>query len=98
MEKRDGRKLNRQALEDIRIQAVRQVEAGESPEVVIKALGFTRGRIYEWIALYREGGLDALRSRKAPGQEPKSLTTGIAGGMRKAPKRGYYLSKSNSNC
>lgn len=63
--------MNRKALEDIRIQAVRQVEAGESPEMVIKALGFTRGRIYEWLALYREGGLDALRARKAPGQEPK---------------------------
>ncbi|MBF0426821.1 MAG: helix-turn-helix domain-containing protein, partial [Magnetococcales bacterium] len=71
MDKRDGRKLNRKALEDIRIQAVRQVEAGESPETVIKALGFTRGRIYEWIARYREGGMDALRARKAPGHEPK---------------------------
>lgn len=46
MDRRDGRTLNRKALEDIRIQAVRQVEAGESPEMVIKALGFTRGRIY----------------------------------------------------
>ena len=67
----DGRKINRKALEEIRIRAVKRVEAGESPEVVIKALGLTRPRIYEWLAKYREGGIDALRSRKAPGKVPK---------------------------
>ncbi|MDD2462610.1 MAG: helix-turn-helix domain-containing protein [Desulfobulbus sp.] len=61
----DGRKINRKALEEIRIRAVKRVEAGESPEVVIKALGLTRPRIYEWIAKYREGGIEALRSSKA---------------------------------
>ena len=38
---------------------------------VIKALGLTRARIYEWLAKYREGGMEALRSRKAPGKAPK---------------------------
>jgi len=71
METDDGRKIDRKALEAIRIRAVQRVEAGESPEVVIKALGFTRTVIYEWLAKYREGGLDALRSRKAPGKKPK---------------------------
>ena len=71
MNELDGRKIGRKALEEIRIRAVKRVEAGESPEVVIKALGFTRPRIYEWLALYREGGIDALRSRKAPGKKPK---------------------------
>lgn len=69
--KTDGRKVGRKALEEIRIRAVLQVEAGQSPEVVIAALGFSRPRIYEWIAKYREGGLDGLRMRKAPGKEPK---------------------------
>lgn len=64
----DGRKINRKALEEIRIRAVKRVEAGESPEAVIKALGITRPRIYEWLAKYREGGIDALRSRKATGR------------------------------
>ena len=50
----DGRKINRKALEEIRIRAVKRVEAGESPEIVIKALGLTRPRIYEWLAKYRE--------------------------------------------
>jgi len=67
----DGRKINRKALEEIRIRAVMRVEGGESPEVIIKTLGFTRGRIYEWLAKYREGGIDALRSRQAPGKTPK---------------------------
>jgi len=43
----DGRKINRKALEEIRIRAVKRVEAGESSEVVIRALGLTRPRIYE---------------------------------------------------
>lgn len=67
----DGRKINRKALEEIRIRAVKRVEAGESPEVVIKALGLTRPRFYEWIAKYREGGIEALRSSKASGRPPK---------------------------
>lgn len=71
MNELDGRKIDRKALEEIRIRAVKRVEAGESPEVVIKALGLTRPRIYEWIAKYREGGIDALRRRKAPGKTPK---------------------------
>lgn len=71
MNNSDGRKIDRKALEAIRIRAVKRVEAGESPEVVIKALGFTRTLIYEWLAKYREGGVDALRSRKAPGKTPK---------------------------
>ncbi|WP_176761370.1 helix-turn-helix domain-containing protein, partial [Desulforhopalus singaporensis] len=71
METDDGRKIDRKGLEAIRIRAVQRVEAGESPETVIKALGFTRTVIYQWIAKYREGGIDALRSRKAPGKQPK---------------------------
>lgn len=71
MNELDGRRIDRKALEEIRIRAVKRVEAGESPEVVIKALGLTRPRIYEWIAKYREGGIEALRMRKAPGKTPK---------------------------
>ena len=71
MNELDGRKLDRKALEEIRIRAVKRVEAGESPEVVIKALGLTRPRIYEWVAKYREGGIEALRRRKAGGRPPE---------------------------
>jgi len=67
----DGRKLDHKTLEHIRIQAVRRVEEGESPEIIIRALGFSRPRIYEWIAKYRDGGLDALRAKPIPGRPSK---------------------------
>jgi transposase len=67
----DARKLDHKTLEEIRIRAVRQVLAGESPESVIKALGFHRSRIYQWLALYKEGGEKALRAKKIEGRPCK---------------------------
>lgn len=71
MSELDARKLSHETLEEIRIRAVLRVEAGESPEVVIKSLGFARSCIYRWIALYREGGIEALRAKKLDGRPPK---------------------------
>jgi len=71
MKELDGRKLSHEALEAIRIRAVKAVEAGESPEGVIKSLGMTRPRIYIWLAAYREGGIEALRAKKLFGRPPK---------------------------
>jgi transposase len=71
MEKQDGRALDHKALEAIRIQAVQRVEAGESPEDVIRVLGFARTVIYDWLAKYREGGLDALRAKAISGRPPR---------------------------
>ncbi len=71
MKELDGRKLDHQTLEAIRIRAVKRVEAGESPETVIRALGFTRACIYNWIAKYREGGYEALRSKPLDGRPPR---------------------------
>lgn len=67
----DGRKLSQQAREEIRIRAVLRVEAGESPEDVVRTLGFHRSCIYDWIARYREGGLEALRFQRGAGRKPK---------------------------
>ena len=69
--KNDARKLSHKTREEIRIRAVQQVEAGESPETVIKALGFHRSCIYNWIARYREGGIDALRTKQITGRPSK---------------------------
>lgn len=73
MKKHDGRNLDHKTLEEIRIRAVKQVQSGESPEVVIKTLGFTSRCIYNWLASYRAGGWDALRAGKATGR-PKKLS------------------------
>jgi transposase len=71
MREDDGRKLSHETLEELRIRAVQAVEAGESPEQVVALLGFSRPRIYEWLASYREGGIEALRAKPIPGRPRK---------------------------
>ncbi|NWG75526.1 MAG: winged helix-turn-helix domain-containing protein, partial [Rubrivivax sp.] len=68
MKKNDARKLDHKTLEAIRIRAVEQVQAGKSPEVVIRALGFSRACIYNWPAAYRSGGWHALRAKPLLGR------------------------------
>ena len=69
----DGRKLSHAKLEEIRFAAVKAVQAGQSPSAVARAMGLYSNRIFVWLAAYRSGGWDALRSRKASGR-PKRLT------------------------
>jgi transposase len=71
MRKDDARKLDRKTQEALRIRAVQRVRSGESPEVVGKTLGINRTTIYDWLSKHREGGLSALKERKAPGRVPK---------------------------
>jgi len=73
--KEDGRALDHKTLEEIRIRAVQRVEAGESPEDVIRTLGFGRTVIYNWLAKYREGGVDALRAKAISGRPSKMTGT-----------------------
>jgi transposase len=67
----DGRKLTHGVLEALRIRAVYRIEQGESPETVINALGMNRRTVYRWIALYREGGTEALKARPLFGRPLK---------------------------
>jgi len=71
MKRRDARALDHRTLEEIRIRAVERVQAGESPEAVIQALGFTRSCIYTWLARYRSGGWGALQARALKGRPMK---------------------------
>jgi len=71
MRSNDGRKLSHNVLEEIRKRAVQRVEAGESPEAVVRTLGFARATIYNWLAKYREGGMDALKAKPLFGRPPK---------------------------
>ena len=73
--KRDGRRLDHQTLEAIRIMAIERVREGERPSEVIAAYGFNRTTIYKWMqaALQPGVGLKALQSRPATGR-PRTLT------------------------
>jgi len=72
MKTQDGRKLSPKTLEEIRTRAIQRVQAGESPEIVIKTLGFSRACIYNWLARYRAGGWHALKTGNRTGR-PKKL-------------------------
>lgn len=73
MKTQDGRKLGPKTLEEIRTRAVQRVQDGESPETVIKALGFSRACIYNWLARYRAGGWHGLKTGNRSGR-PRKLT------------------------
>jgi transposase len=68
----DGRKLSHEALEHMRILAVRRVvEDGEKPGDVMDSLGLCRTSIYPWLRTYQEQGLAALAEKIAQGPTPK---------------------------
>jgi transposase len=71
MRDNDGRKLDHTTLEQLRIRAVQQIQAGAHPHAIAQALGLARSTVFAWVAKYREGGLDALRARPVPGRPPK---------------------------
>jgi transposase len=49
----------------------RVIEGGESPEVVVRALGFHRSVMYQWLAKFRNGGMAALEEKPVPGRPTK---------------------------
>jgi transposase len=67
----DARSYSHQTLEEIRIDAVRRVEAGERPEDVIAGLGMNRRTIYPWLTAYHYGGEDSLLANPIAGAPPK---------------------------
>ena len=71
MKRQDARKLDHKTLEAIRVRAVQRVQSGESPEVVVSVLGFSRACIYNWLAAYRSGGWGSLKARKLYGRPHK---------------------------
>ena len=71
MKTMDGRKLKHEVLTELRKRAVARVQSGESPEDVIRTMGFCRACIYNWLAMYRAGGWDALDASKRGGRRRK---------------------------
>lgn len=70
--KKDGRTLDHQTLEAIRLMAMERVQEGERPSDVIAAYGFNRTTIYKWLAKLSRApeGMESLRSRPATGRPP----------------------------
>ena len=71
MRQDDARKVDHTTLEEMRIRAVRSVQAGESPEVVARSMRINRRTIYGWLAQYRRGGWGALKAKPLLGRPPK---------------------------
>src|SRR3954462_681121 len=74
MREDDGRKLDQQTLEAIRLRAVEQVARGVPAARVgagLAALGLHRRTIYTWLAKERSEGRQALRARPVPGRARK---------------------------
>jgi transposase len=67
----DARTYSHETLEQMRIGAVRRVEAGESPEFVAEGLGINRRTIYRWLSAYHYGGEGALKAKPIPGAPAK---------------------------
>jgi transposase len=67
---RDGRKVGRRALADLRKRAVQLVHDGQSPEDIAANFGFNRNWIYRTLARYNENGESGLEEHPAPGREP----------------------------
>ncbi len=67
----DRRKLDRKALESLRMHAVRRILDGESPEELAEVLGLNRATIYRWLNRYHYGGWEALKAKPVPGRPPK---------------------------
>ena len=74
--KRDGRRLDHQTLEALRLMAMERLSEGETASAVMASFGFCRTTIYNWQRKARgRKGLEALRSRIGSGR-PRKLTAG----------------------
>src|SRR5450631_1960802 len=67
----DARSLDHTTLEALHIRAVRNVQAGESPSAVARALGVTARTMYGWLARYQRGGCGGLKAKPLFGRPPK---------------------------
>jgi len=62
---------DRQAFEGVRMQAGQLFAAGHSQAEVARQLGVARQNVSRWHALWRAGGLQALRSAGPTGHDPR---------------------------
>lgn len=71
MREDDGRKLDHQTLQALRLRAVDRVARGADPRQVSLAFGLHKHTVYGWVATAREEGREALQAKPIPGRPPK---------------------------
>jgi len=69
--KKDGRSINRDALEHLRIQAIKLWKKEKKVKDIAENFGVTKAAVYEWIKDYKKQGLKGLKKKTAKGAEPK---------------------------
>lgn len=75
---RDARSLSHATLEEMRRIAISRVQGGESQRAVAASLQVHWNTVAKWMRAFRQGGLDAVASRKASGPKPKLTERQIA--------------------
>lgn len=69
----DGRKLGRRVLPAFRMQAVKAIREGQTPETVAASMGVNVRSVFRWLAAFNSGGQNALQENPAPGR-PTTVT------------------------
>ena len=67
----DGRSLDHDTLEQMRLRAVERIEAGERTVDVARALGFDPAVVSRWVGRARREGIESLEARPISGRPPK---------------------------
>lgn len=70
VKRNDARKIDREALAQLRVRGVSQIRKGVSPELVAETLGVNRVTVYRWMARFANDGYSGLKRKKAPGKPP----------------------------
>ena len=68
---KDGRSINRDVLEHLRMQAIRLWHKDKKVKDIAADFGVTPAAVYKWVKDYKKKGFAALKKRKAKGAEPK---------------------------
>ena len=71
MKGRDGRSLNRDALESLRFRAIKLYKENKEINEIAYFFGVHRGSVSRWITNYKRKGKESLRRKKAKGAEYK---------------------------
>lgn len=67
----DGRKLDHQSLQTMRMQAIKAVKGGQTVASVASVMGMNIRTVFNWLSTYADGGQKALQAKPIPGRPPK---------------------------